>query len=314
MEQTARSNSSGEDYLAVGVGLCALDYICIVKNYPGPEEKHDALHFSRQGGGPIPTALCALSHFGEKTAFIGKCGDDPEGKDIRAELRRFGVDIKGMVVDSYSRTPRAFIWVDSNDGARSVVLDRTEISDLEPRELDIGLLRSCRYLHIDGRESTACLVAAKTARENGAVIVLDAGSPRENINELMPLVDHMIVSRNFAEKFTQQTEPGAAAMKLLGLGFKAVVITLGRFGAVCAAGGDFFQQDAFEVDVVDTTGAGDVFHGAYIYGLGKGWDLPTVIEFSCAAAALKCKRIGGRLGIPTVDEVVQFLEVAKGNL
>ena len=310
----ARSNSSNKDFLVVGVGLCALDYISIVEKFPGPDEKHDAMKFSRQGGGPIPTALCAISNFGEKAAFIGKCGKDHEGKLIEAELERFGVDTRGMVLDTYSRTPRAFIWVDSKTGARSVVLDRTEIADLTPKELDKELIASCRFLHIDGRESTASMYAAEIARENNAEVVLDAGSPRENIHELLPLVDYMVVSKTFAEKYTQEKDPGKAAMKLLGLGFKAVVITLGIKGVICAAEGVFFHQDAFKVNAVDTTGAGDVFHGAFIYGLGREWNLEEIVEFSSAAAAMKCSKIGGRHGIPTVDEIVQFIEESKGKL
>lgn len=315
MVQTARSNSSkAKPYLVVGVGLCALDYICIVDKFPGPDEKLDARLFSRQGGGPVPTALCAISHFGEKVAFIGKAGEDPEGETIRAEMKRFGVDTSGMVFDPYSRTPRAFIWVDFQTGARTVVLDRTEIADLEPDELDSKLLKSCRYLHIDGREAKASFHAAKIAREAGAEVVLDVGSPRENVKELLPLVDHLVVSKNFADEFTNEEEPGKAVMKLLRLGFKTAVITLGRQGSVCATEGDFFQMDAFDIETVDTTGAGDVFHGAYIYGLSKGWDLKDVVEFASAAAAMKCVRIGGRKGIPAVDEIVQFMEVKKGRL
>jgi len=314
MVQTVKSNFSNKDFLAVGLGLCALDYISIVEKFPGPDEKHDALKFSRQGGGPVPTALCTISHFGEKAAFIGKCGKDPEGGKIRNELKHFGVDTSGMVLDIDSRTPRAFIWVDSKNGARTVVLDRTEIADLALDELSEDLLKSCRFLHIDGRENKASLAAARIAKASGAEIVLDAGSPRENIHELMPLVDYMIVSKDFAEQYTTEHDPGKAAMKLLGLGFKAVVITLGDNGAICAAENKFFHRDAFKVNVVDTTGAGDVFHGAFIYGLGKEWDLEEIVEFSCAAAAIKCSRIGGRQGIPTVDEVVQFLEESKGKL
>lgn len=307
MPQTARSNSSDKKYLAVGVGLCALDYICIIKKFSGPDEKHDAEIFSRQGGGPVPTALCVLGLFGEKTAFVGRCGDDPEGKIIKNDLERFGVDTKAMVFDSHCRSPRAFIWVDSKSGARSVVLDRTEISDLKPGELNGNVLQSCHYLLIDGRESAGSLAAAKMAKQGGAEVILDAGSPRKAIHKLLPFVDHLVVPKNFACKFTDKAEAKDASLSLLKMGFKSVVITLGPDGAVCATGNGFFHQGAFKVDVVDTTGAGDVFHGAFIYGLGKGWDIRKVVEFSCATAALKCKRIGGRLGIPKVDEVMNFL-------
>ncbi len=306
--------SKDKKYLVVGVGLCALDYICIVDKFPQPDQKLDARVFSRQGGGPVATALCTLGHFGSKVSFIGKVGNDPEGKLIRSELERFNVGTSGMILDSFSRTPRAFIWVDHNTGARTVVLDRTEIADLETGELDEQLLKSCRYLHLDGREAKAAYHAAKIAKEAGAEIVLDIGSPRETFKELLPLVDHLVVSKTFADKFTNKEEPGQAVMKMLGMGFKTVVITLGKYGSVCATEGDFFQVDAYDVEVMDTTGAGDVFHGAYIYGLSKGWELREVVEFSSAAAAMKCVRIGGRLGIPSVDEVVQFMEVKRGRL
>lgn len=249
--------------------------------------------------------------FGEKTAFIGKCGDDPEGKIIKSELERFGVDTKAMVFDSHCGSPQAFIWVDSRSGARSVVLDRTKMSDLQLEELSSNIFQSCRYLLIDGRESIASLAAAKMAKRGGAEVVLDAGSPRKNIQQLLPFVNHLVVSKNFAYELTKKQEPKKASMKLLELGFKSVVITLGSDGAICATDSGFFNQEAFEVDVVDTTGAGDVFHGAFIYGLGRGWDMQKVVRFSCATAALKCKRIGGRLGIPTVDEVMRFLGLTE---
>jgi ribokinase len=318
MAPTARSNSSNtKKYLVVGVGLCTLDYISIVDKFPGPDQKTEARQFSRQGGGPVSTALCALAHFGEKVSFIGKVGNDPEGKIVAAEMARFGVDTSGMIFDSYSRTPRAFIWVDYHSGARTVVLDRTEIADIrrgEPEELKPELLQSCRYLHLDGREAKISYHAAKLARDSGAEIMLDAGSPRDHITELLPLVDHLVVSRTFAESFTDEDEPGKACMKLAAMGFKTVAVTLGKYGCVYAAEGDFGQQDAFDIEAVDTTGAGDVFHGAYIYGLSKGWAVSDIVEFASAAAAMKCVRIGGRQGIPTVDEIVQFMEVKKGRL
>jgi sulfofructose kinase len=315
MLPTARSKSSkNKPFLAVGVGLCTLDYICVVDKFPGSDQKLDALVASRQGGGPVSTALCAISHFGEKVSFIGKAGNDSEGQTIRAEMERFGVDTSGMVFDPYSRTARAFIWVDSDKAARTVVLDRTEIADLDPTELNVKLLKSCRYLHLDGREVKASFHAAKIAKDAGAEIVLDVGSVRENVKDLLTLVDHLVVSHKFAGIFTGQDEPGKAAMRLLEMDLETVVVTMGHRGSVYATEGDFGQMDAFDVETVDTTGAGDVFHGAYIYGLAKDWDLRDIVEFASAAAAMKCVRIGGRKGIPKVDEVVQFMEVRKGRL
>ena len=112
--------------MCVGLGLCALDYTFQVRNYPRLDDKIEAIAFTRQGGGPVPTALCSLSRLGVFTAFIGKCGKDVEGKAIRDELRRFGVNTSGLILDPDSRTPRAFIIVEKESGKRTVILDRTE--------------------------------------------------------------------------------------------------------------------------------------------------------------------------------------------
>jgi ribokinase len=311
MEPMDKSLSVSKKYFAAGVGLCALDYICIVDKYPESDKKLDALQFCRNGGGPVPTALCTISTLGEKSAFIGKCGKDHEGKIIVQELESYGIKTQGIVYDNFNQTPQAFIWVDSKTGLRTVVLNRTKIDDLTENELNQDILKSCRYLLIDGRESKASIAAAKIAKNSGAEIIIDAGSLRENIHELLPLVDYMVVSKTFAEKFTLEKDPAKAVKKISELGFKAVVITLGNDGAICAADNELFYQDAFKTDIVDTTGAGDIFHGAFIYGLGKNWNLPKIVEFSAAAAAIKCQRIGGRQGIPTTDKVFQFIEESK---
>jgi ribokinase len=294
--------------LTVGVGLCALDYSCRVKRFPGRDEKHDALAGSIQGGGPVPTALCTLSRLGGRAAFIGKCGADNEGELVRQELESFGVNTKAMIFDLQYVTPKAFIWVDVNDGARSVVLDRTNITDLQPEELDNTLLGKCRYLLIDGREGSAALAAAQIARDAGAEVILDAGSPRKNIEELLPWVDHLVVSKPFADNYTGLTEPIEAVKKLSQRHFKSVIVTIGKEGAIYSANGEIFHQPAFDVKAVDTTGAGDVFHGAFIFGLSQGWEFRQITKFACAVSAMKCRSLGGRAGIPTLAETEKFIK------
>ncbi len=254
----------------------------------------------------MPTALCTLAKLGGKASFIGKCGADHEGELIRQELVQFGVDTSGMIFDKGSATPKAFIWVDSRDGARTVVLDRTKTADIKIDELDTKILKTCRYLLIDGRECESAIAAAKIAKAAGAEIVLDAGSLREDTDGLLDVVDHLVVSRTFSDKYTNTSNP-EHALEILGQkNFKSVVITLGVQGAIWAAGNQTGKQPGFKVDAVDTTGAGDVFHGAYIYGLCQNWAIAEIVKFACAAAALKCRKPGGRLGIPTLDEVEEF--------
>ncbi|MEE9553423.1 MAG: PfkB family carbohydrate kinase, partial [candidate division Zixibacteria bacterium] len=146
------AKSSSNKPIIIGLGLCALDYSFAVEQYPRLDEKIDAISFSRQGGGPVPTALCALAKFGVKSSFLGKCGSDHDGLSIKQDLKRFGVDTKRLILDSESRTPRAFIIVDRETGKRTVILDRTETSAMSPDELDIKFIRKADYLLIDGRE------------------------------------------------------------------------------------------------------------------------------------------------------------------
>ena len=295
----------------VGLGLCALDYTFVVDRYPRLDEKIDTTSFSRQGGGPVPTALCTLSKFGVACAFIGKCGKDGDGKLIRDELRRFGVNSRFLILDADSRTPRAFVIVEKESGKRTVILDRSETSALSPDELNVSSIQKARFLLIDGREPETSLTAAVLARKAGGEVILDAGSPRKKIGDILPYVDHLVASNRFSLDFTQEVDPGKAALKLAHMGFKSVVITSGHKGSIGATSdGELFQQDVFHVDVVDTTGAGDVFHGAYVYGLVRGWELPRILEFASAAAALKCTRLGGRRGIPELEEVSALIKIA----
>ncbi len=300
--------------MCVGLGLCAMDYSYLVDKYPRLDDKVDASGFSRQGGGPVPTALCVLAKFGVSTAFLGKCGQDHEGKLIKDELARFGVNIKGLILDADSRTPRAFVIVDGETGKRTVILDRTESSVMAPDELNIGLIQKAKFLLIDGREPDSSKTAAILVKKAGGEVILDAGSQRKNIGDLLSHVDHLVASNRFSMEFTQELDPGKAALNLAHMGFKSVVITSGHKGCVAAtADGELFQHEAFKVDVVDTTGAGDVFHGAYIYGLTNGWEIPQILKFASAAAALKCTRLGGRRGIPDLEEVEALIQSITAN-
>jgi len=266
-----------------------------------------ALAGSIQGGGPVPTALCALAKLGGQASFIGKCGTDHEGELIRGELQRFGVDTSGMIFDKGSITPKAFIWVDSHDGARTVVLDRTKTADIKIEELNAKLLKSCRYLLIDGRECFSAIAAAKMAKAAGAEVVLDAGSLRDDTDGLLDVIDHLVVSRTFSDKYAKTDNPEQALGIFSQRKFKSIVITLGADGAIWASVGKTGKQPGFQVKAVDTTGAGDVFHGAYIYGLCQNWQIAEIVKFASAAAALKCRKPGGRLGIPTMAEVEELI-------
>lgn len=291
----------------LGFGICPLDYLSILDPYPGLDEKVDVIATSVQGGGPVPTAMTALSRLGAKVAFAGKTGDDYEGKLIRSELQKFKVNTDYMMVDKKVKSLKAFIWVDKNTGKRTVALDRTKMKQVEPKELDSLNKISFRYLHLDGRDMKANIYLAQEASKDGSEVILDVGSLREGIDNLFPLVDHLVVSRKFAYDYTKSGDLSKACSELKQIGFKSVVITLSEKGCLWSDSNKVNYFPGFKIDVVDTTGAGDVFHGAFIFGLLKKWKMKKTIEFASACAALKCRKLGGREGIPSLKEVRNFL-------
>ena len=298
----------------VGLGICAVDFICLLSKYPELDEKIDAETFSLQGGGPVPTALVTLAHFGAKTSYIGVVGDDEDGKFVLDEFHHAGVDTSATIIDKNCVTNRAFIWVDKMSGKKSIVLtqDRSS-SPLIADEVSRRHLMSTKFLHIDGRETQAVFPAVAFARGNGVKVILDAGSPRERMDELLGLVDYPVVSEAFCRKYFGKDSYQNHLGRLKDRGARYAVITCGENGSFAIDDGEMYHQPAFNVNTMDTTGAGDVFHGAFIFGLIQGWELKDIMRFSAAAAALKCTKIGGRSGIPDLTMVNKLLSQKEKN-
>ena len=295
----------------VGIGICAVDYLSLLSHYPRLDEKMDAKQFSLQGGGPVPNALVTLSRLGAKTAYIGVVGDDDNGKFILEDFEHEWVDISGVVVDKNCKTNQAFIWIDSKTGKKSIVLNNNDTDDLLPVEISAKHVTSTRYLHIDGRETEATLTAIELAKEAGVEIVLDAGSPRNKIDQILSLVDYPVVSADFCHDYFNTNNYEKGLEYLLHKGASIAVVTCGAKGCYGADNGGVIYQPAFDVDIVDTTGAGDIFHGAFIFGLLQNWSLEKILEFSSAASALKCTHLGGRAGIPDLQKVTNFLHMKE---
>lgn len=290
------------------VGYSCMDYLATVPCMPEIDTKVAIGSLTVQGGGPSATALVTLARLGARAALVAKLGDDIPGKMALAELRREGVDTTGVVIQRGGSSQCAFILVDEPTGRRTVLWTRGTLDHLDPSEVDLGVVLSCRYLLIDDLEIAAQEVSARRAKEAGIPVVMDAGSVREGVDKLVPLVTHLVASERFPTEFTGMVNPWKAATTLLELGPEVVVVTLGPRGCIAVnRNGERIEQPGFEVKAVDTTGAGDVFHGAYLRGLLGGWDLARILEFACAVAALKCTKPGGRTGIPSMAEAAAFL-------
>jgi ribokinase len=291
----------------VGIGYTALDYLGIVPHLPAENSKLEVRDFTIQGGGPTATAMVALRRLGCKAAYIGKVGDDELGARMLDELRREDVDVSSAVVEAGTTSQFAFIMVDEKTAARTILWTRGSVSRLKVNEANLDLVASAKALLIDDLEPEAALVAAKAARASKIPVFIDAGSLREGVRELLPLCDYIIASELFAEQLSGSKDLRKALETIRSFGPKASVVTLGERGCAALVENNVVDVAGFKVRAVDTTGAGDVFHAAYLFAVLKGWDTLRACTFSNAVAALKCKKLGGRAGIPTLPEALEFI-------
>jgi len=296
----------------VGLGLCCYDHLAIIPRMPEFEHGISMVAEKQQGGGMVATALAAASRLGEDTAFLGVVGDDYFGRFIIEDFTRYGVDISHIIVQTGAISPVVLVLIEESTGKRAFISNRATVKPLEFDQIPRSVLKDARYLHLDTPNPTS-IAAATFCRQHGVKITMDAEYVNEYIDDLIPLVDVLITSSQFAPAYTGRSDPGLAAEIMASKGPEVVIITLGQAGYIGYADGTHFTGESFKVDVVDTTGAGDVFHGAYIAGLAKGLDYRQAAEFAAATAAMKCTELGGRTGIPTLESLAQFLESRKAG-
>ena len=291
----------------VCLGHCAWDIIAVVSEFCRSDSKTEALELLQQGGGPAATAAVTLSRLGARAALIGKVGDDGWGHLIVEGLIAEGVATRGLMVEHGCSSPLSFVTVERGTGKRSIVHGRGTVSHLSVADLNAEFLLSGRVLLIDSLHPQAALSAAKMARERGIQVVLDTGAFKPDATDLLSVADVVIAPEYFAAEYAPDKDVAHVGRALLHMGPEVVVITQGERGGHCFTESEEFSYPGFTVEVVDTTGAGDVFHGAFAYGLLQEWALRKTATFASAVAALKCTKLGGRTGIPTLGEALHFL-------
>lgn len=307
--------ASSAPFDVVGLGYCALDYLCVVENYPELDEKVGMRDFVIQGGGITATAMAAVGRLGGRARFIGKVGDDDFGGRILSGLEEEGVDISRVLVQPGGTSQFSFVVVHRRTGKRTIFA-HGGTARFEPGEISREDVLCARVLQVDAHHFAPAVLAASWAREAGIPVVMDAGSLREGSEELVRHVDHLIASELFARQFVGSEEALSSAREFLESEHEKrtlTAVTLGPLGCIYACKDGIIHQPAFEVEIVDTTGAGDVFHGAFSFGLSRGWHYPEIVEFASAVAALKCTKLGGRAGIPTFLEALGFLRSRSAN-
>ncbi len=294
----------------VGLGLNATDTVLMVREFPPLGGKERVVSLSRQAGGQVATALVTCRRLGLSARYIGKVGSDDAGRFQLRSLREEGVDVRYTRVSRGATTQFGLIVVDQATGERTVFWDRDRRLAVTPQELKPEAITTARLLHLDGCDSAACAQAAKWARKAGIPVVADLDTVYKKVEQIFPLINFLIASHNFLPAVTGHNDP-FHVLEYMAREYHihAPGMTLGRDGALVYTGGRFFYSPGFVVETVDTTGAGDIFHGAFAYGLLQGWSMEQILDFSNAMAGLNCTRVGARGGIATRAEAEKLMAV-----
>ena len=292
-----------------GLGQCCLDYIGKIASYPPPDTKCEFSDLVIQGGGPVATAMVALARWGVSCAFAGVVGNDQFGDMIKSSLDEEKIDTSGILVRNGFESQFAFIVAEHSLGRRTIFWRRPTGPSLSPEEIDYRIIHNAKVFHTDGIFTEASLAACKVAKEAGVQVVVDAGSLREGMLELARLSDYFLASETFAKAFIGDDKPLDACIKLAEMGPNVVGVTLGPKGYIALDRGKIIERPAYPVEAVDTTGCGDVFHAGFIYGLLENWNVDKCFDFAAWASAMVSLRLGGRAGIPTLEDWSQVVNV-----
>ncbi len=288
-----------------GLGQCAWDYIGQINRFPEQDTKCEMSSLVNQGGGPVATALVALTRWGYSCSFCGVTGDDPFGQLIINSLIEEKIDTSQVIVREGFCSQFAFIAAEENGGKRTIFWRRPTGHPVLPEELNYDLIRQARVLHTDGLFPAASIAAARIAQKTSTIVITDAGTLREGMLELAKYSNYFIVSEVFAETLINENNPEKACLELQRHSPGIVGVTLGSRGYLVLNHKEWIKGEAYQVNAIDTTGCGDLFHAGITLGILKGWDLRKTLDFSAWAAASVSTKLGGRDGIPEIHEYGQ---------
>ena len=290
----------------VGVGLNATDTLIPLREFPARGSKIEFESAAILPGGQVASAMVACQTWGLRTRYIGKFGDDYAAQLHRATFANAGVETHLFTAPGCP-SHQSFILIDA-DGERTVLLRHDQRLALQPAELQREWITSARALLLDCLDTAAASVAAGWARAAKIPIIADLDDLYPGIDALLPDIDYLIASKDIPGRVAAESDlPSALQVVQKKFANKLSAATLGHDGVLAFDGSQFFYSPAFNVHVADTTGAGDIFHAAFIYALLQNWPTPRQLEFACAAAALNCTAVGARGGIRPVAEIEQLI-------
>jgi len=292
----------------VGVGAAVYDTLLVFDSYPVEDTKLKAKKIKQSGGGPCATGLVAASKLGAKCGYIGVLSDDAGGVFLLQDFKKYNVDIGGIIIKKGYSSFCSFVIINETKSTRTCLFHRGDLPELCLDEYQKEMIKNAKVLMVDGNELNAAVEAAKYAKEHHTKVLFDAGGMYEGIDRLLPYADILIPSEEFALQYTKEDNVQDAAKKLFNMFHPdVVVITCGKMGGIMYDGMSLRHYPILDVEVVDSNGAGDVFHGAFAYAQVQGFDYYKSCIFSSAVSALKCTKLGAREGAPGYQETIDFL-------
>lgn len=296
----------------VGVGLNATDTLILLPHFPAYAGKIAFDEEILSPGGQVASAMVTCARLGLRVKYIGTVGDDERGRVQVASLRETGINLDDVEVRQGCPNQTAYILIDRSTGERTVLWRRDDGLRLDPSFITPEKISCARLLHIDGHDTPAVERAARLARERAIPVTVDVDSVYHGFERVLPLVDYLIASSEVPAQWTNERDPFKALELMQNeYGIRVAAMTLGAHGALARSEGRFVYSPAFVVNCVDTTGAGDVFHGAFCYSVLRGMSLRESLDFSNAMAALNCTAIGARGGIRGPEEVGELMGRAE---
>jgi sulfofructose kinase len=296
----------------VGVGLNATDTLILLPRFPAYGGKAPFEREVLSPGGQVASAMVTCARLGLRAKYIGTLGDDERGVIQLESLRASGVNLDDIEIRTNCPNQSAYILVDQTTGERTVLWHRDECLRIDPASLTADKIAVARLLHIDGHDTSAVSRAAEIARRHQIPVTVDVDTIYPGFDNVLPNVDYLVASSEFPSRWTREPDPlRALTMIQEEYGMRVAAMTLGADGSLARVDGRFLYSPGFVVDCIDTTGAGDVFHGAFCYAVIESMPVREALEFSNAMAALNCSALGARGHIASVAEARAFISNAE---
>jgi len=304
------------NYDVLVIGRSCLDIIAVVNQFPRENQKLPLEFRLTEGGGQGSTASCCISKLGGKAAYVGRLGDDEEGRFCLKRLEDFGVATEFVEIVKGGQTPVAYVFISADSGARSIIYERNTLPKIRINSMLEDLVRQTGVVLLDP-EVTYLGGELKKVAGSKVNIIYDSERWREGIEEIMNAADYFIPSSEFLASAELQFDGVSLKQKIIKLNSLVagnLIVTHGEKGAYYITDGTLYHVAVPSVNAVDTVGAGDNFHAAFALALTRGFDLHQTVKFSVAVASLSCREYGGRVGVPTWEQALEVAGTLKEKI